>query len=613
LSIDPIETAFRQAVTTLRQLGVHHGEQQLRALLAKAPRHIEARFLLGIVLARTGRWDEAQTHLSQIVAAQPNRDEALYWLAIAKKNLGDPTDAASLNEKALAINPRNPIVLNELGLCQMTMNQPERAAQAFQQAVRLDLANGIYYFNLGLALIRLDRIHKAREAFEESIRLEPNKVETYLELVRILEILDLRQDVVAILRKAVELHPAEFQLVTALAAATAYVGNRAEAEEIFRRAMSAHPVSGNAYGLWLQQEGRFEESVECFLTSIRSDPIQGVGYYGLSEAKVYEIDGERWREQAESALDSSELDLKGRTYLCYALAKTYERNRDVQKTIEYFNLANESAYKLYNEGRPFDRMEQRAQTDRTIKQYSAEVVNRRVEGASDSNCPIFIVGMIRSGTTLLDQVISSHPEVKSAGEPVFWMRESDRIRRLNDAELTSEQVQELAQNYLADIKLIAGESHYITDKMPLNYRHLGLMHQVFPNAKFIHLRRNSTATCFSIYTTFFGRGPNFAYNASNIAANYRDYLMLMKHWRAVLPSTAFIEIDYESVVVEREATLGKVLQFCSLSWSEACLHHERNECSIRTPSFWQARQPIYSNSIDRWKPYKALLDDFTGL
>lgn len=568
--------------------------------------------MLGIVLARTGRWEEAQVHLSQTVLAQPNRDEALYWLAIAKKNLGHPAEAASLNEKALAINARNPLVLNELGLCHMTMNQPERAAQAFQQAFRLDPANGIYSFNLGLALVRLDRIYKAREAFEESIRLEPNKVETYLELVRILEILDQRQEVVRILQKAVDLHPADFQLVTALAAATAYIGNRTEAEEIFRQAMAAHPVSGNAYGLWLQQEGRFEESVDCFLTSIRSDPVQGVGYYGLSEAKVYEIDGEPWLDQAEPVIDSLELDLKGRTYLCYALAKTYERKREVEKTIHYFNLANEAAYKLYNEGRPFDRKEQRAQTDRTIQQYSAEVVNRRVEGASESNCPIFIVGMIRSGTTLLDQVISSHPEVKSAGEPVFWMRESDRVRRLKEQALTAEQVQQLAENYLAAIKLVAGESPYITDKMPLNYRHLGLIHQIFPNAKIVHLRRDPIATCFSIYTTFFGRGPNFAYNRSNIAANYRDYLRLMEHWRAVLPSSTLIETDYESIVADRRIAVSKVLTFCNLDWNDACLFHERNGSSIRTPSNWQARQPIYSDSVERWKTYLPWLGELLG-
>ena len=585
----------------------------MRALLAKVPRHLEARFLLGIVLARTGRWEEAQAHLAQVVGAQPNRDEALYWLALAKKNLGNPADAASLNEKALAINPRNPVVLNELGLCQMTMNQPERAAQAFQQAIRLDLANGIYYFNLGLALVRLDRIYKAREAFDESIRLEPNKVETYLELVRILEILDQRQEVVAILRKAVELHPADSQLVTALAAATAYVGNRVEAEEIFRQAMAAHPVSGNAYGLWLQQEGRFEESVDCFLTSLRADPEQGVGYYGLSEAKIFEVDGKSWLEQAESVVDSPDLDLKGRTYLCYALAKTYERNQEVEKTIRYFNLANESAFKLYNEGRPFDRMEQRAQTDRTIQRYSADVVNQRVKGASDSNCPIFIVGMIRSGTTLLDQVISSHPEVRSAGEPVFWMRESDRVRRLKDADLCAEQIRELADNYLAALHKVTGESPRISDKMPLNYAHIGLIHQVFPNAKIIHLRRKPLDTCFSIYTTFLGQGPNFAYNQSNIVFKYREYQRLMSHWREVLPPNTFIEVEYESIVADRETVVRRLIQFCGLDWDDACLFHERNESSIRTPSKWQARQPVYSSSIQRWKPYEPWLGELLDL
>ena len=582
-------------------------------MLAKAPRHLEARFLLGIVVARTGRWAEAEPHLSQIVAAQPRRDEALYWLALARKNLGNPAEAASLNEKALVINPQNPIVLNELGLCQMTMNRPELAAQAFQRAIRLDLTNGIYYFNLGLALARLDRIYKAREAFEESIRLEPNKIETYLELVRILEILDLRQEVVTILRKGVDLHPAEFQLVTALATATAYVGDRAEAEDIFQRAMATHPMSGNAYGLWLQQEGRFAESVDCFLASLRSDPEQGVGYYGLSEAKVYEIEGKPWLDQAETIIRSSDLDLKGRTYLCYALAKTYERKQEPDKAISYFNLANESAYKLYNEGRPFDRNEQRSLTDRTIQRYSADVVNQRIAGASESQCPIFIVGMIRSGTTLLDQVISSHPKVKSAGEPVFWMRESDRVRRLKEPELSVELVQELSERYLIALQKVAGDSPRISDKMPLNYAHLGLIHQVFPNAKIIHLRRNPLDTCFSVYTTFLGHGPNFAYSQSNIVFKYREYQRLMAHWRGVLSEDTLIEVDYESIISDRETVVRHLIEFCGLEWDEACLFHERNESSIRTPSKWQARQPVYSSSIQRWRPYEPWLGELLEL
>lgn len=585
----------------------------MRELLKVAPEHVDAHFVLGMLLGRTGRWQEAANHLHVVVTTFPQRDEAIYWLALASKNLGDPSGAVALCERALRINSRNPIVLNELGLCRMTMHQPDHAAKAFGEAVRCDPGKGVYHFNLGLALARLDRIHRAREAFEEALRLDPSRIEAYLELVKILEILNLRQEVVLILRKAVALHPAEFQLLTALASALAYIGNRTEAEEIFRRTMAANPVSGNAYGLWLQQEGRFEESVECFMRSIRAMPKQGVGYYGLVEAKVFELEGVPLIERAEPLVDVPELDLKGKTYLCFALAKAYEKVGNAEKTIRFYDLANASAFLLYNEGRPFDRDALTELTRHKIQQFTREAVQAKADGASESDCPIFVVGMIRSGTTLLDQVISSHPAVKSAGEPVFWMREADRVRRLRDARLTSDQMQDLATRYLQALEAVAGVSPCITDKMPLNYAHLGLIHQVFPKAKIIHLRRDPLDTCFSIYTTFLGQGPSFAYNQSNIVFNYRLYLKLMDHWRAVLPKGSFLEVDYESLIADREKSTREIIEFCGLEWDDACLSHQEKASSIRTPSKWQARQPIYSSSIHRWRPYEQWLGDLLDL
>ncbi len=610
---DSHEALFRIAATAFRASRVSEAEAHLRKLLAVSPSHAEGHFVLGMLLGRTGRWPESLPHLQAVVAASPHRDEALYWLALAKKNTGLPEEAAAICERALQINPRNPIVLNELGLCRLTINQADQAARAFHQATRSDPLTGVYQFNLGLALTRLDRIYKAKDAFQEAIRLEPNRIESYLELVRILEILDARQEVIEILEVAVERHPAEVQLITALAAARAYVGEKDEAEALYQSAMTAFPYSGNSFGLWLQQEGRFAESVDCFLTSLRAMPHQGVAYYGLAEAKQFEIDGQSWLDRAERLIDSSDLDLKGRTYLGFALARGFERQGDAAKTIHYFHRANELAYKLYNEGRPYDRDALTALNDHLMSENSVEHVNTPLDGHSSSNCPIFIVGMIRSGTTLLDQVISSHPQVSSAGEPVFWMREADQVRRLPNKNLSADEVRDIAKRYVQAIETVAGKSSRISDKMPLNYSHLGLIHRVFPNAKIIHLRRNPLDTCFSIYTTYLGQGPNFAYNASNIVFNYLEYMRVMDHWRSILPKSSMVEMDYESLILNREDTARNIFEFCDLEWSDACLHHEKNESSIRTPSKWQARQPIYKTSIQKWKPYENDLGDLLSL
>ncbi len=562
-----------------------------------------------MLLGRTGRWQEAENHILKVLKKEPSRGEALYWQALVHKNGGDPQGAAKLCETILGADPRNPIVQNELGLCLMTMNDAKRALTAFDVAARVDPGRGVYHFNLGLALSKLDRIYKARDAFREAIRLEPSRVEAYLELVRILEILDARNEVVEVLNLASKFHPANFQIQTALAAANAYVGNRKLAEQIYGQVSDAFPIAGNSFGLWLQQEGRFKESITCFQKSLQAVPQQGVAYYGLAEAKSFELDGLSWIPAAEELVDSDDLDLKGQTYLCYALARAFEKERDYEKTIQYFHLANAKAFQLYNEGRPYDRREIEALATESKAKFTKDFLGTSIQGASDSRKPIFIVGMIRSGTTLLDQILSSHPEVKSAGEPVFWLREADKVRRLRDIRSQESYQKELANNYLQVLDSVDSSARHITDKMPLNYAHLGLIHQVFPNAKIIHLRRQPLDTCFSIYTTFLGQGPNFAYNASNIVFNYRQYLDLMAHWRQVLPKSVFMEVNYEDIVADKEAHARELIRYCDLEWSDSCLQHEHNDSSIRTPSKWQARQPVYKTSLQKWKPYEKWLGD----
>ena len=654
---DSIDAAIDRAAIDFREGRVREAETQLRKLLTVAPNHLDVCFGLGILLGRTGRWAEAADHFQTVVTAAPRREEALFWLALSKKNLGDPVEGAALCERALQIDPSNPVILNELGLCRLTLNQAEAASVAFRRAARRDPLKGVYQFNYGLALARLDLIYKAQEAFQEAIRLEPTRVEAYLELARILETLGLRDEAVTMLQRAVRRNPASLPLQSALASAHSHRGEAEEAEAIYRRLMDADPVYGHSMGPWLQQEGRFAESVECFKTSIRALPEQGLSYYGLAEAKVFDIDGQAIIERILPLMDSDALDLKGRMYLAYALAKAYEHQGDHENTIKTYDLANELAHRQFQEGRPFDRVAMAKLTDEAIARYSPAPQ----PGASDSRTPIFIVGMIRSGTTLLDQIVSGHPEVRSAGEPVYWMREADRVRRLPNAELSAKAAQDLATNYLAakgaeytefDVtmggpdkakmlerapnamtvpQIFIGETHVggsddlaaleavtgpsprISDKMPLNYSHLGLIHRIFPHAKIIHLRRNPMDTCLSIYTTFLGQGPNFAYDQSNIVFNYREYLRLMAHWRTVLPASIFMEVDYEALTEDKEAVARQIIAFCDLPWSDECLRHDQNLSAIRTPSKWQARQPVYRTSVNRWRRYEPWLREILEL
>jgi hypothetical protein len=225
--------------------------------------------------------------------------------------------------------------------------------------------------------------------------------------------------------------------------------------------------------------------------------------------------------------------------------------------------------------------------------------------------PIFIVGMIRSGTTLAEQIISAHPQVVAAGEQTFWQTNLHRVFR--GTELDPKEAAKLATEYLKLMRGYGPDALHGIDKMPANYVLAGVLHAIFPNARIIHMQRHPVDTCISIYTT-----PNvmmgaFTNNRANIVFAYRQYLKIMEHWRTVLPPDRFLEVRYEDLVLSQESETRKILEFCGLDWDEACLQPEANERSVSTPSVWQVRQPMYASSMGRWKNYEPWLGEFAEL
>ena len=220
--------------------------------------------------------------------------------------------------------------------------------------------------------------------------------------------------------------------------------------------------------------------------------------------------------------------------------------------------------------------------------------------------------MIRSGTTLMEQIISSHCGVGAGGELPFWIERAtgtvDPITGPN-----AQLIKKLSDEYLDLLKGISPDTSRVTDKMPTNVMLLGFLHLVFPRAKIIHCRRNPIDTCLSIYVTPFGGKVNFAHDKQNITAYYQQYLRLCAHWRNVLPPEVFIEVDYEDIVHNREPVIRDVIEFCGLKWEDRCLTHEQNDSGINTPSMWQAKQPIYKTSLERWRNYEPWLGELLQL
>jgi hypothetical protein len=291
------------------------------------------------------------------------------------------------------------------------------------------------------------------------------------------------------------------------------------------------------------------------------------------------------------------------------LGKAFDDLGNYAEAIKHFDEANRIESSRYS----FDAADHQAEIEKTIVVYNSNFLSSQVPHASRSETPILIVGMMRSGTTLVEQILSSHPEIGAAGELTYWGDAATKLGHLAPDNIGAASTQRLADEYLALLRRFAPAASRVTDKMPHNFLWLGLIRSIFPAARIVHCRRNPIDTCLSIYFTHFGIAKDFAYDRKNIVAFYEQYDRLMVHWRDILPPDRFIEIDYEDLVANREDITRKLISFCGLSWNDACLRHEENERTVTTVSMWQARQPIYTSSVDRWRRYEPWLGEFNRL
>jgi tetratricopeptide (TPR) repeat protein len=584
-------------------------EAKLKSALAAEPNSYPAQVMLGIVYVKTSRYSLGIDALSKVLRELPQQYDSMVWLAVAKKMVGDFEEAISVSLKAIELYPDAPAAYNTLGLCYLSSRKVTPAVAAFNRSIALAPRSAAGYHNLGIALRMKDDAYGAIHAFEKSVELEPNHEGNYMQLYRQHLLVSAHYDAILGLEKGLSRLPRSIAIQDALAISYCRTNQKERGEAMFKSILKQKPGFCHSYSLWLQEEGRFEESISLLREWLELEPVQGVAYFCLTEAKSFNFpDGESLVDRALQILDRPKLSSIDVMYLSYALGRAYEQQKEFESAIRHFDRANDLAFQIFNEGRRLDFEIGRQTNDALMTFYSEETVAAYSKLGSQSCTPILIIGMIRSGTTLTDQIVSSHSCVSSAGEQPFWKLEGVRLTsQWVQGEIDPEDIRYLEENYLAVLRGIGGPAARITDKQPLNYEFLGLIHMVFPRAKFIHIRRNPVDTCLSIYTTHFGGGPNFAYKKENIVFHYREYLRLMEHWRKVLPAASLLEVNYEELISNREEVVRNILEFLELPWDESCLHHDKNAYAVATPSRWQARQPVYSTSVDRWRRYEPWL------
>jgi len=391
----------------------------------------------------------------------------------------------------------------------------------------------------------------------------------------------------------------------------------AEALEKLRAVSPDDQLGHTLYGRRLQSLGLFQEAEAEFRRSVELRPNQGVGYYGITAGRrISEADRELVTQMEES-VGTGEMNQDERAHLHFALGKAYDNLGQYGDAMAHFDEGNRLMRELRMGTRRFDREEAAAHVDRIIELFTKEFLEIQAAKMSANSAlrptPIFIAGIMRSGTTLAEQILSCHPEVGGGGEQGFWRPAEADCVNFEKGGVYRDTIKTKAKEYVDLLAKIAPGHEYVTDKNPANRMVYGLLHLAFPTSRIIHMRRNPADVAISIYTTLIRTGAPFVGDRDDIVFALKEHERLVEHWKEVLPEDRLLEVVYESLVKDREQETRRIVEFCGLPWSDACLHPEDNLRTVVTPSFWQVRQPVYTGSLERWRKYEPWLGVFGEL
>jgi tetratricopeptide (TPR) repeat protein len=530
--------------------------------------------------------------------------------ALQEARLGDALTAL---HQAELLDPEDPLVHLGLGGAYLHDRRYAQAVTHLERAIALDPDIALAHYNLGMALQYLGRSGAAIAALRQAVALDATLADAHARLGDLLE-----QhhgpgpEATACFRAAAAAAPDTTLGRLSHAKVLIAEQRRDEAETCLRQAIALDPASGPTLwrlGSLLSEAGRFDAAIECFQQTIAQQPRHIGAHFSLVSAKRITEDDRGLIDRMTQCLQDHLLTDRERMALHFGLGKAFDDLRDYAAAIRHFDAAN----RIRRSPQGANRSVLAAEVDLLIGRCTPEFMAQNARPDENDETPVLIVGMPRSGTSLVEQILSSHPLVGAAGELGFWIMAGREWANAGMRTLDAEAAAKLTGGYLALLRSIAPTAARVTDKEPYNFDWLGLICTLFPRARIIHCRRNPIDTCLSIYCTPFGAHRGYESDRGDLVFYYRQYLRLMAHWRSVVPPERFLEIDYETVVAERETATRQLIAFCGLEWDTACLRHETNPSTVRTASMWQARQPIYRTSVERWRNYEPWVGELRDL
>ena len=638
--------AFERAVSLLKGGARQEAESLCRDMLERDPGDINFVSLLGSILASRGAHEEAVDLLSRAVKAAPGHAKAREDLGTLLLNLDRAEEALPHLERAQELRPPHAALKSKLSAVYQRLGRSDEAQQLRSEAAslsptqaKLDEATRLFVkgqfreseklaqelvrenphdVNAALLLARLAMMancyEDAREILERIVEKQPRFIAAWHDLGTVLKESHEYEEAVAILERALTLEPENALTHYYHGAALAMAARPADAVKSYEKAVSIDPELPGAHiglGHVLKTVGDQDGGIAAYRRAIELRPNFGETYYSLANLKTF-----RFTEQDVEAmgqrLANESLPVECRVHFAFSLGKAFEDQKHYDRAFEHYALANQ----LHRDTIAYDPVQTGVAHERMRNVFSADYFANQVpESGCQSADPIFIVGLPRSGSTLLEQILASHsmvdgtselPDISMIAQGLTQPR-SGQVFPQCMSDLSESVIRGLGEQYLAQTRRHRGHAAFFTDKMPNNFAYVGFIKTILPNAKIIDARRHPMDSCFGCFKQHFAKGQTFTYDLFELGEFYLEYCELMDHWNSVLPG-AVLHVQYEEVVADLDTQVRRILEFCGLPFEESCVNFHETERAVRTASSEQVRQPIYSGSVQTWKRYGEHLD-----
>lgn len=563
------------------------------------------------------RVTRAKELLSDLITRHPDYAPALHYLGLAEYELGNKTEALTLLRRSLVIMPNNIMFIDNTSYILTQENALEDAGKMLHHALSIDPHHPQLWNRLGEIFYSYQGYVEANQCFINALQADKNYKNAVLNLAESLRFQQRLEDAVELVRPYIQSMPDDSDILDQYSSLLMLTGKVNEAVKILDAATRRGHTQANLYhllGTAHSYLGDFETSRVNLLKAMQLNPEYTrslVLYSAITKFTSSDPAISQMRDAYQRLRDLPD----SKVNLCFSLGKAMDDIGSYDSAFSYYREGNDICrLKQQQEHRAYSAATQDKYNSDTIAAYNSESIRQYPSYLTSPVTPIFILGMSRSGTTLTEQIVSSHPDVASGGELTILTAELSRAlgyKNLRNptaiAALPHDALVQIRANYLAYIHKISGNRRFVSDKLPGNFLRIGLLQKLFPEAPLLYCVRDPVDNCLSCYFTMFGSGHEFSYDLEHLANFYKGHQKVMAHWFDVVPPKSLTTVKYEELISNPEKVIRDILAHCALPWNADCLNFHKSSRTIRTSSVYQARQPLYKGSVQRWRRYEKHL------